>query len=142
MPAGLTALVSGARRAAFDGPAAVEASDGSRYSILLRDKTYEGHYIALHRMEGGIPGAGTFKITNTCGEAGYTADQKLFQVEYHLNDYRNEDQVMFVGKSGTIIILPIEGERARGRYDIVACRELGEGKVEEVHLRGTFDVLR
>ena len=137
-----SATVSGARPATFDGRAAVEASDGSRYSIMLRDKTYEGHYIALHRMEGGIPGAGTFKITNTCGEAGYTADQKLFQVEYHLNDYRNEEQVTFVGKSGTVIIESTVGERARGRYDITACRELGEGKLEEVHLRGTFDVLR
>lgn len=136
------ATVSGARPATFAGGAAAEVSDGSRYAIMLRDKANEGHYIALNRMEGGIPGAGTFEITNTCGEAGYSADQKLFQVEYHLNDYRNEEQVTFVGKSGTVTIDSIEGARARGRYDITACRELGEGKLETVHLHGTFDVPR
>lgn len=136
------ATATGASTSTMRGRAAVETDDGERFRIVFRSAKDEGHYVALTRELGGVPASGAFVIANSCGQRGDEDASRIFVAEYFLDDYHEGEPTRFAGMGGSVTIESITATRVRGRFSIMACRQLADDKVEETRVRGTFDAVR
>lgn len=134
------AAVTGAASASFAGIATVNADDGSRFELLLRNRRDEGEFVTFARDPGGpLSRTGTYRLVNVCGEPS-ERDVGQFGGEYHKGEYRETNPAIFHSREGTLTIERIGEGRVVGRFSFVACGEEGEdGKPKEIRVRGTFD---